>query len=92
MESRKNLSEGAHTAAADQRVEYVSLAPLFGENSMEAFTRALLEDRHCMDCDKELEDFEGYMEFSGQPPYVELIGHFCEACWERWDKVRRYRT
>ena len=27
------------------RAEYVSLAPLFGENSVEAWTRTLLEDR-----------------------------------------------
>jgi len=73
-----------------QGKEYGSLAWLFGKNSMEAWTCALLEDRRCMDCKKELEGFDGRIEFRGQPLHVELVGHLCESCWERREEVRRY--
>ncbi len=78
-------------AATEQRDEYISLAPLFGENSMEAWTRALLEGRRCMDCKAEIEGLGGAMVFCGRPPQVDLVGHVCEACWERREEVRRYR-
>jgi len=64
----------------EQGSEGVSLAPLFGENSMLTWTRALLEDRYCMNCGDEIEGLAGTMEFRGQPPQVELVGHLCEAC------------
>src|SRR3989442_13466400 len=64
--------------------EYVSLAPLFGENSVEAWTRTLLEDRRwCRDCKAEIAGFGGAMEFRGRPPHLELVGHLCKGCWER---------
>lgn len=67
--------------------ESVSLATLFGENSMWAWTRALLEERRCMDCKVVLDDCEGTTEFRGQPPYVELIGHLCDRCLKRRNAV-----
>lgn len=70
-------------AFTEQGNESVSLAALFGENSMWAWTRALLEERRCMDCDAELDDCEGTTEFQGLPPYVDLIGHLCEVCLKR---------
>ena len=78
-------------ATKEQKTEYVSLAPLFGENSMEAFERALLENRHCMDCKTVMEDFEGMMVMRGQPPHVELVGHLCDACWVRQEEMRYHR-
>lgn len=66
-----------------QGEEYGSLARLFGKNSMEAWTRALLEDRCCMNCGDEIEGLAGAMEFRGQPPQVELVGHLCETCCEQ---------
>ncbi len=78
-------------AIAEQGDQYASLAPLCGENSMEAWTRALLEDRRCMDCKAEIEGLEGAMVFSGRIPQVELEGHLCEVCLERREEVRRYR-
>jgi hypothetical protein len=77
-------------ANTEQR-EHVFLAPLCGENSMEAWTHALLEDRRCMDCKAEIEGFDGMMVFSGQLPQTKLVGHLCEACWKRREAVRRYR-
>jgi hypothetical protein len=78
-------------AVTDQRVEYVSFAPLFGENSMETFLQALTEDRHCLDCKTAIEALEGGMVFGGHPPGVELIGHLCDDCWEWRERVRRLR-
>ena len=77
-------------AATEQRDEYISLAPLFGENSMEAWTRTLLEE-HGLDCQAEIEGRGGTMVFCGRPPQVDLVGHVCEACWERREEVRHYR-
>ena len=71
--------------------EHVSLAPLCGENSMEAWTHALLEDRRCRDCKAEIEGFAGALVFAGQLPQTDLVGHWCEACFERREEVRRYR-
>lgn len=78
-------------ATVKQKPEYVSLTLLFGENSMEAWTRTLLEDRRCMDCKAEIEGFEGAIEFRGRLPHVELLGHLCKACWERREEMRHYR-
>ena len=75
----------------ERSVEYGSFAKLFGQNSMGAWTRSLLEDRRCMDCKAEIEDFEGAMVFCGRPPRVNLVGQLCEACCERREEVRRYR-
>jgi hypothetical protein len=72
-----------------QRSESVSLAALLGESSMLTWTRALLEERRGMDCEAELDDFEGTTEFQGLPPYVELIGHLCEVCLKRREAVSR---
>ena len=75
------------------RAKYVSLAPLFGENSVEAWTRTLLEDRRwCRDCKAEIAGFGGAMEFRGRPPHLELVGHLCKGCWERREEVQRYHA
>jgi hypothetical protein len=42
----------------------------------------------CMDCKKPLDDEEGTMEFCGQIPHVELIGHLCAPC-GTWREVLR---
>jgi hypothetical protein len=63
------FSEREGMAAVDQRTRYVSLAPLCGQNSMEAFLQALTEKRRCMDCKRAIEDLEGAMAFSGQLPH-----------------------
>jgi len=75
----------------EQGSESVSLAPLFGENSMETWTRTLLEKRRCMDCKVEIEDLDGAMVFRGELPHVELVGHLCEVCRERREGIRLYR-
>jgi hypothetical protein len=54
-----------------------SLASLFGANSREAWVQMLLERRKCMDCKEPLAADEGTMEFCGQLPLLELIGHRC---------------
>jgi hypothetical protein len=78
--------------AADERVEYVSLAPLFGLNSMDAFLQAVSEGQRCMDCKRPREGFEGAVSFSGQLPHVELAGHLCEPCWQAREALRRLRA
>ena len=75
----------------ERSIEYGPFTRLFGQNSMEAWTRSLLEDRRCMDCKAEIEDFQGAMVFRGRPPCVDLVGHLCEACGERREEVRRHR-
>ncbi len=87
----RELKEEKPMVSSEQRTEYGSFARLVGENSMEAWTRTLLEDRRCMDCKAEIDGLEGAMEFRGQPPHVELVGHLCEACCERREEIRRYR-
>jgi hypothetical protein len=77
-------------ANTEQR-EHVSLAPLCGENSLEAWVQSLTENRRCMDCKAEIEGFAGAMVFSGQLPQTDLVGHRYEACFERHEEVRRYR-
>ena len=78
-------------AIVEQGNQYVSLAPLCGENSMEAWTHALLENRRCMDCKVELAEEAGTAEFRGQIPHVEFIGHLCQPCWDRREEARRYQ-
>jgi len=68
-----------------------SLASLFGANSREAWVHTLLERKKCMDCKEPLAADEGTIEFCGQPPHLELIGHRCTPCWERRDAIRRVR-
>ena len=75
----------------ERSTEYGSFARLFGENSMDAWTQTLLEDRRCMDCKAEIEGLEGATVFRGRIPQVELEGHLCEVCLERREEVRRYR-
>ncbi len=53
---------GIRGRSMERSVEYGSFAKLFGQNSMEAWTRSLLEDRRCMDCKAEIEGFEGAMD------------------------------
>lgn len=65
-----------------------SLAPLFGEHSMEAWLHLLLDERHCMDCKTAIEGLEGGMVFRGQLPQTDLEGHLCTPCWE-WREVLR---
>ncbi len=79
-------------AATDHSREHVSLAPLFGQNSMEAFLQALTEGRRCMDCKRERGDLEGAVAFSGQLPFIELVGHLCETCWQAREELRRLRA
>ena len=79
-------------AKTEQKTEYVSLAPLCEENSMEAWTHALLEDRRCMDCKIELAECEGTTEFRGRLPHVELVGHLCEECWTHREEIQRLRN
>ena len=47
--------------------------------------------RRGMDCKAAIEDFAGAMVFSGQLPQTHLVGHWCEACFDRREEVRRYR-
>ena len=79
------------TTGEQQQTEFVSLSFLFVTNSMAAWTHALLEDRHCMDCKADIEGFDGAMVFSGQLPQADLVGHWCEACFERREEVREYQ-
>ncbi len=44
-----------------------------------------------MDCKESLAADEGTMEFCGQLPHLELIGHLCTPCWERHEAIRRVR-
>jgi hypothetical protein len=76
-------------ANTEQR-EHISLAPLCGENSLEAWVQSLTENQRCMDCKAEIEGFAGAIVFSGQLPQTKLVGHWCEACWKRREEVRRY--
>ncbi len=80
------------TTEGQQQTEYVSLTPLFDNNSMEAWIQALLEDRRCMDCKIELAECEGTTEFRGRLPQVELVGNLCEECWEQREAIRRLRN
>ena len=59
------------TTEGQQQTEYVSLTPLFDNNSMEAWIQALLKDRRCMDCKIELAECEGTTEFRGRLPQVD---------------------
>jgi hypothetical protein len=77
-------------ATKEQKTEYGSFARFFGENSMEAWTRTLLENRHCMDCKVVLEDIEGAMVLRGWIPHIELVGHLCDACWVRREEMGHY--
>ena len=54
--------------SSERSTEYGSFAQLVGENSMEAWTQTLLEDRRCMDCKAEIKGFEGAMVFRGRIP------------------------
>jgi hypothetical protein len=87
----RELKEEKPMVSSEQRSEYGSFARLVGENSMEAWTLILLEDRRCMDCKAEIEDLDGAMVFRGRIPQVELEGHLCDVCLERREEVRCYR-
>jgi len=47
--------------------------------------------RRGMDCKAAIEDFAGAMVFSGQLPQTHLVDHWCEACFDRREEVRRSR-
>ncbi len=87
----RELKEEKPMVSSEQRTEYGSFARLVGENSMEAWTQTLPEDRRCMDCKAEIKGFEGAMVFRGRIPQIELEGHLCEVCLKRREEVRRYR-
>ena len=59
--------------------------------SMEAWIETFLDDRHCMDCKVPLAEGEGTMEFRGQLPHLDLVGHLCTPCWKRREAIRRVR-
>lgn len=73
---------------AEQNIKVGSLAALFGEHSMEAWLRRLLDERRCMDCKAVIEGLEGAMVFRGRLPQTDLEGHLCPQCWE-WREVLR---
>jgi hypothetical protein len=78
-------------AITEQGNESVSLAPLFGENSMLTWTQALLEDRFCMNCRNEIDGLAGAMVCRGWISQVDLVGHLCEICRKHPEAVKYYR-
>jgi hypothetical protein len=75
----------------EQSTEYGSFAQFFGANSMEAWSRVLLDDRCCMNCGDEIDGLEGAMIFRGWNLQVDLVGHLCESCRKQPEAVRYYR-
>jgi hypothetical protein len=63
-----------------------------GESSLAAWIETLLEDRQCLDCEREIAGLEGTLEFRGIPPHVECIGSLCPRCSGQCEEIRRLAT
>ena len=64
---------GIRGRSMERSIEYGPFTRLFGQNSMEAWTRSLLEDRRCVDCKAEIEGFEGAMVSPAAGPRVSIL-------------------